>query len=212
MRIFGFDIVRCSKADQQEANALTGVVVDLYNNLTTFLEWLNGLLDEHEREDEMIRMMYEFTEIISKLMMVYHDNKFSTPLTSVSMMNRINELKSNVANIQKIVIVHFQAKKTFEELNKLYEDGMVPESKYHEMVDQYESSDSGYEDSLIHSIKLLYADVNTLIPIIQYDLIRIIYGVDLVRAHHRYQKQYRDNQKWKSVYEIKVMNECESRR
>lgn len=212
MRIFGFDIVRCSKADQREAEVLEKVVVDIYNNLVTFLAWLKDLTDEHDNEDEMIRLMYEFTETISKLMMVYNDNEFSVPLTSIGMMNRMNGLKTNIGNVQKIIMVHFQAKKTFAELEGLYEDGKVSETKYNDMMNKYESSDAGYEDSLIHSIKLLYAEVNTLIPIIQYDLIRILYGVDLVRANHRYQKQYRRNQKWKSVYEIKVMNECESRR
>ena len=209
MKLFGLDIVRCSKLDQQELNTYKKIVQELNDRLIQYLDFLSTLMnyqtgdydDEEENNDEeqilneeaCVQLLFEHTETVCKLIIMYDQNKFSLPITDVSMLQRMNHMREHAGLIQTAMIQH----------QTMLQQRQVDESEYSDSVEsQYDQVEERYQASILHMERILFADINKMISVIQYDLFRIIFGVDIIRSHYKIKKRPPN----KPDFEVKVYN------
>lgn len=196
MRLFGFDIVKCSKAQRQELDTYRQVVRELNDRLVQFLDFIVKLInmDYNEPIDEAayVQLLFEQTETVRKLIILYDANRFAIPITNVSILQRMNQLREHAGMLQNAMIHHM---------------GMVSnQQEYEETNVQYENIENRYQSSVRHMGKILFADINRMISIIQYDLFRIIFGVDILRDNKKRQMRMRG----KPDFEVKIFNHFDS--
>ena len=202
MRLFGFDIVKCSKAQKQELDTYKCVVQELNDRLVQFLDFIANLIGiedpESIDEEACVQLLFEQVETICKLIILYDSNRFAIPITNLSMLQRMNELREHAGMLQSAMIHHVSMLSNREQENDDEED--------EETTIRYDNMDRHYYSSIRHMEKIVFADINRIISVIQYDLFRIIFGVDILRDYQKRQKRI----KGKPNFEVKVFNHFES--
>lgn len=202
MRLFGFDIVKCSKAQKQELDTYKCVVQELNDRLVQFLDFIANLISiedpESIDEEACVQLLFEQVETICKLIILYDSNRFAIPITNLSMLQRMNELREHAGMLQSAMIHHVSMLSNREQENDDDED--------EETTIRYDNMDRHYYSSIRHMEKIVFADINRIISVIQYDLFRIIFGVDILRDYQKRQKRI----KGKPNFEVKVFNHFES--
>jgi len=189
VRLFGLDIVRCSKRDINEEQVYKKTVVELYNHIVDFLEMLEDLMDpEYQQfdEEQLVQLMFQKTETICKLIIMYEHNKFSTPITAVSILMKMNQLREHASDLQNFMLHHVAAQNHVEDFEQNYEDEYQEEVK--DIRQQYQDVNQKYWRTKRHMLKILIADINRMASIVQYDLFKVIFGVDIIRTHKQRHK------------------------
>lgn len=212
MRIFGLDITRCSKVDRREEQVFIKTVTDVYDILCSFMAYIDKTIIDHSNEPEIIQTTYEFSETMTKLLMIYDDNKFSVPITSVGIIQKLQQIRMHIAQVQQLVSMHYKVLQRNAQMQQKLDNEELDDSttiKYQEVIDQFDHAETVYEESVVSALRLLFADINTTIPIIQYDVMKVMFGVDIVRSYYHNQHVYRSARKWHSEYKFKVINECD---
>lgn len=182
MRIFGLDIVRCSKLDKQQAKQYKQIVMELYNRLLECLDYLVSLMDTKDiDEGGAIQLLFERTETISNLIIMYRKNKFAVPFTSVAALSVMNNFREHAGMLQSIMVKHLQTEQHLEDLQKRYTDDLEQDKEYQDLYEEYTEVDEKYIRTRRHHLRMLFADLNKLISVVQYDLFRVIFGVDIIR-------------------------------
>lgn len=208
MRIFGFDIVKTCKLEQKELESYKVVTQELYNRLLDTLNLLGNIIDSSDEsmDDELLlQMLFEHVETICHLILIYDQNIFSTPITAVSITQNMNRLRTNTSNLQNVIMRHQMAVDRLQYANMNFDEDC--EETLNDLEDRMDGINERYFKIRKSLLKILFADVNRLISIIQYDLFLIIFGVDILREHRRQKKM---KLKKKPNYEVKIFNNIES--
>lgn len=213
MRLFGFDIIRCSKKDAQELAVFKATTNELYDRLVEYLSFIGGTLTDDydvdgENTEAVVQQIFERTETVSKLMILYQQNKFSRPITAVSMMQYLDQFRQHAGNVQQLMLHYVITKSNIEQFDEdidddddEYEDEMSPfVQNVHQDFDRVKKK---YAKSRQHLLKILFADINKLISMIQYDQFLIIFGVDILRM---YKAETKHRLHGKPDYVVKVYN------
>lgn len=222
MRIFGLDIVRCSKRDHEELETYKLVTNELYDRLVEFLGFIGGLLDvtnvDEEQTEAIIQQLFERVETVSKLIILYQQNKFSMPITAVSILQYMNQFREHAANLQNLMLHYAIAEANIDNFDSDQEeieyeetgDGIFieHESPYaQQMYCDFENTQKKYIKSRKHLLKILFADVNKMVSMVQYDQFLILFGVDIIRS---YRVDRRHAKQKKPDYEVKIFNHFKS--
>ena len=222
MRIFGLDIIRCSKRDQEELDTYKLVTNELYDRLVEFLGFIGGLLDvtnvEEEQTEAIIQQLFERVETVSKLIILYQQNKFSIPITAVSVLQYMNQFREHASRLQNLMLHYAIAEANIDNFDSGQEeidyedtgDGIFNEheSPYaQQMYRDFENVQKKYMKSRKHLLKILFADVNKMVSIVQYDQFLILFGVDIIRAHR---VDMTHAKRKKPDYEVKIFNHFKS--
>jgi hypothetical protein len=214
LKIFGWDIQRVSKLERQELESYKMIVKELYDRLSEFLDFISQLMqrdtllekDQTLNEEACVQMLFERVETICKLIILYDQNKFSIPITSIPILNKMNEMRDHAGKLQNYMIHHVAMLNRKEYVESQYED----EDEYQEEISniQTESNDieMKYQRTLQHLLKILFADINRMISVIQYDLFRILFGVDIIRSYHTKCRTPHG----RPDYEVKIFNRFDS--
>lgn len=203
MRLFGFDIVKCSKAQRQELDTYKQVVRELNDRLVGYLDLIINLLnmkdEESFDEEACMQLLFEHTETVCKLIILYDANRFAIPITNVSILQRMNQMREHAGMLQNAMIHHMGMASNQQEYD-------AEEDEYEETNVRYENIENRYQSSIRHMEKILFADINRMISIIQYDLFRIIFGVDILRDNKKRQMRMRG----RPDFEVKIFNHFDS--
>lgn len=203
MRLFGFDIVKCSKAQRQELDTYKQVVRELNDRLVQYLDLITGLLNKGYKEpfdeEACVQLLFEQTETVCKLIILYDANRFAIPITNVSILQRMNQMREHAGMLQNAIIHHVGMVNSQQEYD-------AEEEEYEETDIRYENIENRYQSTVRHMEKILFADINRMLSIIQYDLFRIIFGVDILRDNKKRQMRMRG----KPDFEVKIFNHFDS--
>lgn len=203
MRLFGFDIVKCSKAQKQELDTYKQLVRELHDRLVDYLNLITNLLnmeDEESFDEEVyVQLLFEHTETVCKLIILYDANRFAIPITNVAILQRMNQLREHAGMLQNAMIHHIGMVSNQQEYD-------AEEDDYEETNVQCEDIERRYQSSIRHMEKILFADINRMMSIIQYDLFRIIFGVDILRDNKKRQMRIHGN----PDFEVKIFNHFDS--
>ena len=186
------------------------VVQELYDKLSEYLDFLAHILDRNDDEDineeAVVQALFECTETVCKLIIIYDQNKFSVPITAISILNKMNEMRNHAGELQNYMLHHVTMLSQKEYMESKYGDEDEYEEELSDIKMQSESIEKKYQRTLMHLCKILFADVNRMMSIIQYDLFRIIFGVDIIRSYHKNVRLPHG----KPDYEVRIFNRFDS--
>ena len=203
MKLFGFDIVRCSKADYQELNTYQTTTIELYNRLVEYGDFIARIIGKYDDNEEVVlQMIFERTETCCKLILLYMANKYSIPITSLSVSTRMSQLRQHASQLQQYILQHLTVQSRMDEHN---EDDEY-EEEYAEIRDEYEDVNVKYYKARDHLAKVLYSDITVMLSVVQYDFFQIIFGVDIIRDRKKRTKV----PKGKPAFEVRIFNEIKS--
>lgn len=206
MRIFGLDIQRCSKTDIEQLGVYKLVVNELFDRLVTYLDLMSAMINDKTEieEDAAIQLMFQHVETITKLVMLYQDNKFSTPLTNVSICKKMEALRQQSGALQELMLYHMNTQSRINRYEQEHDEEEEDE-EYSTIKDEYDDVNSRYYQQRSHQCKMIFADINRMISIIQYDVFKLIFGVDIIRDFYNNKRR-----KGKPAFMVKIYNNYRS--
>lgn len=208
MRLFGFDIIRCTKQDYQELETYKLTTTELYNRLVEFGDFTAGIIGnrrEDVSEDALLQMIFERTETCCKLILLYEQSKFSIPITAIAVSTRMNQLRQHASHLQHFILRHVSLQSRMEQFEEDHDEHEYDE-EYSEVKEDYRGVDNRYYRARDHMAKVLYSDITAMLSVVQYDFFQIIFGVDILRDR----KQRKKMPSGKPNYEVKIFNTIKS--
>lgn len=185
IRLFGFEISRISKLEREEEKVFKQSTLALNEMLIDFLKYLGDIYDKHDDEPSIIQHMFEFIESITSALRIYSENKYASPLTTISMNQRIQIIRTHGMRIQHMVSQHHNTRLHMENFQDMLEEEYEDDDEYSQIQLEMDHTESHYERTLRSMIRELFADVNATCAVLQYDVFRIIYGVDIVKSYKK---------------------------
>jgi hypothetical protein len=200
MRLFGLDIRRIKKEDREEETRFKNVLNALDNTILSTLQ----LLSDYDLDDrELVVKLYYSVETIQTLVILYEDNKFSTPFTDVNLINLVNNLNNRTALLQQSVIKYYSIMDRSEA--RLQEMGLDEyDEEADEQVNEFRRLVEGLQGLIEKQIRVATRDLIAIKTCIQYDSLRVISGVDIVRFYYDNRKRC---PKGKVEYQFKIMHQ-----
>lgn len=199
MRLFGLDIRRIKKEDREEETRFKNVLNALDNTILSTLQ----LLSDYDLDDrELVVKLYYSVETIQTLVILYEDNKFSTLFTDVNLINLVNNLNNRTALLQQSVIKYYSIMDRSEaRLQEMGQDEYDEEAD--EQVNEFRRIVKGLQGLIEKQIRVTTRDLIAIKTCIQYDSLRVISGVDIVRFYYDNRKRC---PKGKVEYQFKIMH------
>lgn len=179
MRIFGFDIIRVKKADYNEAKSLEKTVMILADTIRSYMDLVTNL--DIRDGDEVVKLYYHLNTI-DALVTNYYENKFATPFITINILSVMNDLKRLTSKLQTMIyrnasiIESIQMKREQVEFEEILEDPEIEEGL------------RGMDQSIRNMQILLTKKCVKLLTAVQFDVIRITSGVDIVRSSRHLKK------------------------
>ena len=187
MRIFGFDIIRCSKADrmeEEEFNQITWKLYDVLNTISMIID--RRVTCDVETDTEFIRTIFQYVEDIRSLLKLHQKNKFATSHISVAMMYRLSKFRKHLSVMQKLILGQCYARERYTQVNQMYQEQDIANQEFDENFEELEKEYLTIRNRILDSLR---SEVVILVSILQYDVYRIIYHVDIVRSTYYHQKR-----------------------
>jgi hypothetical protein len=194
MRILGFEIRRAKKEDYRRSKDFEKVTIAMYENLKESIVFFENL----DLEDtDCLSSVFIYVNIIRNYCTLYEDNKFSRPIATVKLISEANDLAVYCKNLQTMIIKYAESKNLIE--NKI---------KHSE-----ENSDYVYDAEKLLEKMFTQMDlqrkvvIKTLVEIvvcIQYDVFRILLGVDITSSHYELNRRF---PKGKTKYLFEIVEE-----
>ena len=199
MRLFGLDIRRIKKEDREEETRFKNVLNALDNTILSTLQ----LLSDYDLDDrELVVKLYYSVETIQTLVILYEDNKFSTLFTDVNLINLVNNLNNRTALLQQSVIKYYSIMDRSEaRLQEMGQDEY--DEEVDEQVNEFRRIVKGLQGLIEKQIRVTTRDLIAIKTCIQYDSLRVISGVDIVRFYYDNRKRC---PKGKVEYQFKIMH------
>jgi hypothetical protein len=200
MKLFGLDIRRIKKEDREDEIRFKNVLNALDNTILSTLQ----LLSDYDLDDrEFVVKLYYSVETIQTLVILYEDNKFSTPFTDVNLINLVNNLNNRTALLQQSVIKYYsimdQSEARLQEMGQDEYDEEVDER-----VNEFRRIVKGLQGLIEKQIRVTTRDLIAIKTCIQYDSFRVTSGVDIVRFYYDNRKRC---PKGKVEYQFKIMHQ-----
>lgn len=197
MRILGFEIRRVKKEDYRRSKDFEKVTLAMYENLKEAIVFFENI----DLEDtDCLSSVFIYVNIIRNYCTLYEDNKFSRPIATVKLISEANDLAVYCKNLQTMIIKYAESKDLIENKIKRSEENG-------------ENSDYVYDAEKLLEKMFTQMDlqrkvvVKTLVEIIvciQYDVFRILLGVDIASSHYELNRRF---PKGKTKYLFEIVEE-----
>lgn len=200
MKLFGLDIRRIKKEDREEETRFKNVLTALDSTILSTLQ----ILSDYDLDDrEFVVKLYYSVETIQTLVILYEDNKFSTPFTDVNLINLVNNLNNRTALLQQSVIKYYSIMDRSEA--RLQEMGLDEyDEEADEQVNEFRRLVEGLQGLIEKQIRVTTRDLIAIKTCIQYDSLRVTSGVDIVRFYYDNRKRC---PRGKVEYQFKIMHQ-----
>ena len=183
MRLFGFEIRRVRKIDDEYVDSLVKTISILHVELGVFRNLLSDIDLEHF-EGKTMGMIFEHLETVKKLTDIYEDNKFARPGQCFSMVYHMAQLEKNTVVFNKLMAT-FNAGKIDIEQTDGYDD-----------IEDERKQLGGKLLDIWNTCSLLLgkmiAEITMIDICIRGDLMRISTGVDIARDWYTQQRRIKD--------------------
>ena len=197
MRILGFEIRRVKKEDYRRSKDFEKVTLAMYENLKESIVFFENL----DLEDtDCLSSVFIYVNAIRNYCTLYEDNKFSRPIATVKLISEANDLAVYCKNLQTMIIKYAESKNLIE-------------SKIKRSEENGENSDYVYDAEKLLEKMFTQMDlqrkvvIKTLVEIfvcIQYDVFRILLGVDIASSHYELNRRF---PKGKTKYLFEIVEE-----
>ena len=194
MRILGFEIRRVKKEDYRRSKDFEKVTLAMYENLKEAIVFFENL----DLEDtDCLSSVFIYVNIIRNYCTLYEDNKFSRPIATVKLISEANDLAVYCKNLQTMIIKYAESKDLIENKIKRSEEN----SDY--VYDAEELLEKMFTQMDIQR-KVVIKTLVEIIVCIQYDVFRILLGVDITNSHYELNRRF---PKGKTKYLFEIVEE-----
>lgn len=206
MRLFGFEIRRVNKVDDECVDVLVKSITMLHVELLSFRDQMNKFDLENFGADDA-GPMFGHLENIKKLIEIYESNKFSRPGQCFGLVYHMAELEKNVVEFNKLMGLFNQGKL---KINSVEDD--IPEE---DDVEYYKKRLGGklldMWNIMVNLLGKMKAEVDMLDICLHGDLMRICTGVDIAMDYYQQQKRIKKyNGKDRVEYKFSFVHNRES--
>ena len=189
MRIFGLEIRRVSKMDHDESVMLAKTISSLHSELNDFIPFMNDLDLENFNNTNAGEIFNRF-ESIHRLVDLYEENKFSRPGECFSMVYHLGEMEKCIVEFNKDMETFTKGKFIVKNVQSAMNQSNGDFSEEHQELGQMLVN-------VWSELKLLISRIiahATIIDIcIRGDIIRLGFGVDVVRDYYEQRKRMKQN-------------------
>ena len=187
MRLFGFEIRRINKVDDEYVDILVKTTTMLHVELLTFKELLNKFdLENFDGEDA--GAMFAHMETTKKLIDIYESNKFSRPGQCFGLVYHLSELEKNVVEFNKLMGLFNEGKM---KINNVDDEELDDEANYHKQRLGGKLLDIWH--IIANLLGKMKAEVDMIDICLRGDLMRICTGVDIAMDYYQQQKRLKQN-------------------
>lgn len=200
MKLWKWDIRSIKKEDEFEAHRLGEILETLsaaIEDTITLMECVDV------NDDSLITKVYYMANSIKTFIIMYEENKFSRPFTTINLIQTMEQANNKMCAFQQMliryktvntkIVPHLQ-----EKMFELYDDNIL-------------DTDMGIHNTIVQLEKhirfqanLITRDLIALKVAIQYDVFRIASGVDIVRSHYELKKRY---PRGKAKFHVDIMHD-----
>ena len=202
MRLFGLDIRRIKKEDREEETRFKNTLNALDGTILSALQ----LLSDFDIEDrEFIVKLYYAVETIQSLVIMYEDNKFSTPFTDINLVRLVEGLNNRASFMQQSIIKYYTIiERSGTRLQEMGSDEDDCDDYIDERVNEFKEIVESIQRLIEKQVRVITRDLIAIKTCIQYDSLRVTSGVDIVRFYYDNRKRC---PKGRVEYQIKIMHQ-----
>jgi hypothetical protein len=171
--MFGYKLRLVRKSDIRDLEIFKRSVQSIYNQCDQFIE----MIQSFELNHSAVYNIKHNVERISTLVDVYFNNKFSSPANSMQMFNALDTIRTCCSHVFEVIQYSM---KINESANNLSED-----------VDPVEAQEA-YDEHRRQITYILDKEINKIIiglkyikSVIEYDLTKIMLGVDFITEYKK---------------------------
>lgn len=202
LRIFGFEITRVSKLNDDMIKSFEELVKLLQNNSKEYIDFLNGLpmhidilfnpetADSDEERYDLINQMVNLISIrtnqIIGILRLYQEHRLSDLLTGSIYMMTIPKLNAQSAKLQALLKAHIDMENRMSDASN--NQDVEFDNRYEVMLNKYEELLKYEHQCINETISDMLLDLHKIRTQGKYDVFEIQFGVDLIRTRLKRKK------------------------
>lgn len=183
MCMFGYKLQLVRKSDIRDLEIFKRSVQSIYNQCDQFIE----MIQSFELNNSAVYNITHNIERLSAVVDVYFNNKFSSPANSMQMFNALDIIRTHCSHVIEVIQCSMKINTSVNNLSKDVDPVEVQEA--------YDEHREQLICILDKEIENIIAGLKYIKNVIEYDLTKIMLGVDFITEYKKRLKRIpRDNE------------------